>query len=384
MGISSEHIVGRNQKFFVKKETSAGTFIKPIATDAMAVLTTSMVPNIMRKDRTDAYQASRDVIERITGKSEYSWAVDAYYVPSGTKNVAPNCGPFLEALFGTETVNANDVTYSQSSSQTLNTLSLVRHFQDFYMGTMWGCLVDGMTFKMAGGEEPKIHFEGRGMGYTPTGFSTLNGAMAASTTMIVQTVDANMFDVNSVVKIGSDDNSGAGYKVTVSSAAPSFTIEAAATASNSDPVIPFVPTWTDAGVPMTGITGSLTWDSLAFVITSFELSVKAGLKFHDDTAYQQNLSDAVPGFFEITGQIGLRMRKDHIIKLVDRKAFATKALAVVGGGAAQSGTRVEIDLGQCEMEFAEVAVPEAEEATVTIPFKALGSSGNDAITWKHT
>lgn len=387
MGITYEEVLGERQQFFVNPEGTAGTFAKPAATDAMAVKTTKFTPGgPKRKDRKDAYQATRGITERITGKTERSWAVDAYYVPSGTKNTAPDCGPFLEAMFGTETVNANDVTYSQSSSQTLKTLSLVRYFQAWFMEAMWGCIPELMTFKATGGDEPMIHFEGRGMGYAATGYSTLNGAVAASADIIVQTADKFSFNEGSVLKVGDQDNSSAGYEVTDASSAPTLTVETTLSEDSGEAVIPFVPTWTDAGVPLTGIGGTLTWDSLAItaIVTDLELSVKANNRYYDDVALQQHLTDASPGYFDITGKLGLRMRKDALVKILDRQAFATKALALVMGGAAQSGTRLEVDAGQCELDFSDVEVPEEGPAKITLPFKALESSGNDAFTWKHT
>jgi len=389
MGVTYEHILGERQQFFVNAEGTAFTFAKPAAGDAMAVLTSSMNPGgPKRKDRRDAYQASRDTIERITGKTERSWSVDSYYVPSGTKNVAPDCGAFLEAMFGTETVGSNDVTYSQSSSQTLKTLTLVRFWQSWFMEAMWGAIPEMMSLKATGGDEPKIHFEGRAKGYAATGFSTLNGAVVASSTVIVQTADAQAFNENSVIQCGDQDNSGAGYQVTDASSTPSLTVETTLSEDNGEAVIPFVPTWTDAGVPITSIssTSSITWDSLSLVdvLTGFELTVKANNRYYDNLAFSQHMPDAAPGFFDITGKLDLLLRKDTLIKILDRRAFATKAVAVVMGGAAQSGTRLEIDLGQCELDFSEVSVPEEGEASISLPFKALGSSGNDAITWKHT
>ena len=95
--------------------------------------------------------------------------------------------------------------------------------------------------------------------------------------------------------------------------------------------------------------------------------VKANNAYHDNAAFQQHLTDATPGFFEITGKIDMRLRKDVIIKLLAREAFATKALAVVLGGVALLGTRTEIDLGQCEMDFTNVSVPEEGVCTVSTP-----------------
>lgn len=386
MGISSEHLLGERQQFFVNAESSAMTFEKPEAGDAMAVLTTGMTPGgPKRTDRKDAYQASRDVIERIEGKTERSWSIDCYHVPGpGTKNQAPECGALLEALLGTETINADDVTYSQSSSQTLKTLTLVRFFQSWFMEAMWGCIPELWTLKVAGGEPPKHHFEGRAKGYAATGYTTLDGAVSGTDPTVD---DQYAVDVGSVLKLGSDDNSSAGFEVTAQSGAD-LTLADSATAGDGDAVIPFVPTWTDQGVPITSLTSnsSCTWDSLDLTetLTGLELSVKANNRYYDNLAFQQHLVDVAPGFFEITGKLDLLLRKDMLLKILARRAFGAKALAVALGGAAQSGTRLELSLPYCEMDFSDVSVPEEGEANISLPFKALGSSGNDAITAKHT
>lgn len=396
MGINNEHILGEQTQYFVSTEQTSGTYEKPTTTEiakangytkCMAMNTATFTPGgPKRKNRRDAYQSSRDTIERITGKTERSWAIDAYYVPSGTDTTMPDCGLFIEAMLGADaTVNANDVTFAQSSAQALKTLSLQGYNANgWYMETMWGCLVEAMTFKATGGDEPRIHFDGRGMGFAQSGYATANGA-DTSTSLVLQTGEGNMFDVGSVIKIGSDDNTGAGYEVTAISS-DTLTIEASATWIDDAIVLPFVPTWTDAGSPTTGITGSLTWDSLdlSTAITAFELTIKANNRYHDGIAFQQHLADASPGFIDIMGKIDLMIRKDMLLKILDRKDFETKALTVVVGGAAQSGTRAEIAMPYCELDFSDVTVPEEGEASISLPFVALGSSGNDAITWKHT
>jgi len=394
MGINYEDILGERCEFFVKDETTPGTFEFPLATtDGMDVKTADMTPSIVRKNRRDAYQATRGTFERITGKSEYGWSVDAFYTPSGDKDTDPDCGPFIHALLGTRDDNADDITYSQSSSQTLRTLTLVRNFQDIYQEAMWGALVDTMTIKCAGGDEPQIHFDGRAMGFAATGYGTLSAAMVATDAMIVQAADANMFAENSVVKIAADDGTGDfGYRVSVDTSAPTFTIVDSAgvvsiAAADDAIVVPHTPAHGAIGSPATGITGSLTWDGLDLseIVTGFELTAKANNEYHDNAAFQQDLSDATPGFFDFTGKIDLRLRKDMLVKLLDRKTFATRALTVIlGTSAAALGTRAELSMPYCEMDFTNVTIPESGVATVSIPFMLLESAGNDAFTWKHT
>jgi hypothetical protein len=464
LGTAKAHILGREQQFFVSPEDTPGQFAEAATADSMNIKTTSMTPNVPRKDRSDAYMPTRDITERITGKSEHSWSLEAYYVPSGTKNVAPDCGELLRGVMGTEGVNANDVTYSLASTQSFPTFTLHRFFQDLFMEALVGCWVEELTATFAGGAEPVIKASGGAMDYAATGYSltTDSPLAAAATTVNVTAGEGSSFHdpqstsiyAWSVIDVGSDSpteaitafaDAGDSTHVVVTSAAHglqngmvvtiagttnyngTFRISSVATntfeivdtwvaddatgtwttaghivtdrttdALTVAPpietqqtvganVIPEVPTHTDAGSPIAGITGSLVWDSVTMALTAFEITIKNNVKALTDHAFVPHTDDIIPGFREITGKFTAKLRQDFIKKLLERQDRSTTgALAVVAGGAAQSGTRVEIDCGYCEMEYSEVAVPEAEEATVDFTFKALGSSGNDAMTWKHT
>lgn len=382
---TTTYLKGSEQKFYVTRETAFGTYKAPSATEAMAVLTTSIDNKVARKDRKDAYQPTRGVVDRITGKGEVTWSVDAYYVPSGTKNVAPAAGSFLQALLGAaEAVNADDVTYSQGSSQVPYTLTLTS-YTDYLMRCVYGAVVDEMTFKVSGGDEPKIHFGGWGMGYVETGWSLLTVKDPVKSIAYTST-DDYAFNVNSQVTIGSST----GHTVdAVDRSAHTFTVTVDVTGAQAVGVsiVPYVPTWTDAGAPMEGISGSLTWDSadLSATVTSFELSYKGNVKANSDAAFQQYPSDGMPQFYDCTGVIGLRIRRDILVKILDRAAYGGKTLVVVCGGDDLSGTRATLTFAQVEQDWAAIQVPEAEEATISLPFKVCESaSGNDGLVWKHS
>lgn len=410
MGLQTNqgHVLGRDQKLFWVDETVPGTFVKPVtSTDAHApthrnpnVLTTSFVPNFKRKDRTDAFMASRDILERIDDKSEHTWSAEGFYVPSGTIDVAPDWGPIILAAMGVQTVNgATSVVYTLNSVQTLKTLSMTRHFAPpagaIFQEALAGCWVEELGMSFAGGEEPKISASGGAMTYAATGTSTLNGAMVASTTMIVQTADKNSFmtspsavggagaGARSVVQIDDGSSPQTDAEVTVDSAAPSFTIDTPGSHDDAAVVTPFVPTHTDSGSPIAGINGTFTWDSFGLVLTAFEWTLKNNLKMFDDEAFTRDVTDVIPNLREITGSMTFRVRKDHVVHILNRKEFATRALSLaVSGGSA--GTNLAISMPTCEMEFNEVASPQTEEATINATFRALGSSGDDALTITHT
>jgi hypothetical protein len=60
-------------------------------------------------------------------------------------------------------------------------------------------------------------------------------------------------------------------------------------------------------------------------------------------------------------------------------------MRVLAGGAAQSGTSLDITFPACELLWSEAQVPQTEEATINVPFKALGTgTGNNEYTIVHS
>jgi hypothetical protein len=375
MGLSVAHALGRNRKFFVTTEATPGTFVKPAAADAAKILKAQFSPEYSMINRMDS-RATRSLLERMQGKAKVGWSVEAEVVPSGTAGTPPDLHLLYKAALPgyTNTPNTSD-EYKSSDSQTFPTVSMTQHFNDVLMETIWGAWVDSMTLSIKGGETAKVKFEGGAMGYATTGSSTLNGNMVASATMVVATADARNFSNNSVVKIGSADNSGAGYKVTADTSRPSFTIEATASGSSADPVIPFTPAETTAGTPLVGIAGTFTIDSVAVPIVTFEMSTKNNIKAVEDEALTQFATDVIPGHFEWTGNIGIRARKDLILELGKRVAYGNRDIAAVLGTAA--GKRLAIDIDRANFDFAPVEAPESDECMISLPFVAIGSSGTD-------
>lgn len=378
MGITTVHALGRNQKFFAAHEGTAGTFQKPAATDAMKVLMSVMDPQIERAPRTDA-RSTRSLIERITGKGTISWSMTKYIMPSGTAGTPPDDHLLWYAALGgyTNSVSTSD-TYSLSASQTLRTLSLTRHLNEVLQEAIWGAWVDSITINVSGGDQPKVTFEGGAMGHAGTGTSTLNGGMSGSTTMVVQTADGRNFEKNSVVKIDDSDNSGAGFAVTVDTARPSFTVEASVTESSGATVVPFVPSETVAGSPLSQVLGSITFDGTTVPITALDFTIANNHKPFTDEAFQQFPNDIIPGFRDVTGNITLRARKDFILELGKRKAFATRDIVLILGSTA--GAKCTVNVDRAEFNFAAADIPEAEEANIKLPFTALASSSGEDET----
>ena len=97
MGATTDHALGRNLRFFCKKEAAAGGAYGTASQEALAgadaakVLSSSMEFTVTRNDRMDA-RGTRSIQERITGKQEVSWSCESYLLPAGS-TTAPAIDP---------------------------------------------------------------------------------------------------------------------------------------------------------------------------------------------------------------------------------------------------------------------------------------------------
>jgi len=136
-----------------------------------------------------------------------------------------------------------------------------------------------------------------------------------------------------------------------------------------------------------GISGSLVLNSVTLPVTAFDVTVTNGVKALSDEAFEKGTSDFVAGYRSVKGNISVRARKDFIKSLAQRyvqttatadPTFSSVALVVTLGGT--TGYKVVATMSKIEIDFAGIEVPEAEEAVLSLPFTALGTSGSDELT----
>ena len=396
MGVSQLHALGRNRKFYVNEETTyidsenvATDFVKPAGTDAAVVLNASFTPAQERKVRDDA-RASRSALEQITGKKSATWSVESYVLPSGTAGTAPDLGPLFKGAMGTETVSGGTrVTYSLNTNQDLGSFSLTQFFNETFMETLTGCYVNSMTISVAGGEEPKVTFEGESSGlYIPTTTSPSAAQLTAGES--TATVDGSGTGTSFDVHAGEGENFKPGSVISVATdtdlvvtavSNDTITVDSSITFTDDDEVKPFAPTETVAGSPIAGILGSLTLAGNSLPITSFEVTVANNNKGIADEAFVAGTSDYVPGFRDVTGSLSIRCRRDLAIEIGKRLDFGTQAIVVTCGDTAGKKLIVEID--DAEFEVAAVDTPQSDEVVVPMNFRALATSaGEDEIVIK--
>ena len=389
MGQAKLHALGRNLKFFVTPETTLGTYAAlsdpaSSTTQGMRVLSSSMEYNQERVDRADARGDTRSLENRITRRVECTYSVESYLLPSGSAGTVPDIDLLLKAVMGTGTTgtvtvgSVSGVTgckYSLTATQAMDSFCLTRETSGVVQQRMRGCYGGEFTITGSGADEPKITFSGTGIDMWNVGRTTADGAGTSTTSLVVATGTGLQLGTPSAsypaqIDIGALEN----YEVTGVST-DTATITPAASWSDGAVIKPYSPALGDSGVPINGVSGSVTVAGTlsAMPITAFDVTVSNNTKAINDEAFTNLMTDFIPGFRSVTGNITVRANQDQIIELNKRKNFGTRNIEIVLGDSSSTGNYAVISMPKCEFGFGALEIPEAEEATFTLPFTALAS-----------
>ena len=385
MGASTDHALGRNLRFFCKKESAAGgaygTDSQEVlaGADAAKVLSTSMEFTVARNDRMDS-RSTRSVQERITGKQEVSWSCESYILPAGG-TTAPDIDPLIEGAMGGAFGASVAKTYNLTDTNALPTVHMARTANGVFREDIFGAYVEEMTISGSGGEEPKISFSGSAFNYALTGTGITEGTGSSATALITESGNGVNFLVGSVISFNSLDD-----KVVTAKSSDTLTIQSSSW-SDAQAITPTTYTETTAGNPVNGITGSLTLNSVTLPVTAFDVTITNGIKGLSDEAFEKGTSDFVAGYRSVKGSVSVRARKDFIKSLAQRyvqtaatadPSFSSIPIRIDMGST--SGKTVVIFMDTAEIDFGAIDVPQAEEAVLNLPFTALAtSSGGDEI-----
>ena len=392
MGQAKLHALGRNLKFFVTPETTLGTYAAlsdpaSSTTQGMRVLSSSMEYNQERVDRADARGDTRSLEDRITRRVECTYSVESYLLPSGTAGTKPDIDLLLKAVMGTGVEGGSQTVgsvtgvgckYTLTATQAMDSFALTRETSGVVQQRMRGCYGAEFTITGSGADEPKISFTGTGIDMWNVGRTTADGAVVAPTTSLSLDVAAGTglqlgtpsASYPAQIDIGALVN----YEVT-GVTSDTATITPAASWADGAVIKPYSPALDDSGVPINGVSGSVTVAGTlsAMPITAFDITVNNNTKAINDEAFTNLMTDFIPGFRSVTGNITVRANQDQIIELNKRKNFGTRDVEIVLGTTSPAGSYAVISMPKCEFGFGALEIPEAEEATFTLPFTALAS-----------
>ena len=397
MALTQDFGLGRSRRLVVTKEVTLGLALAPNVANGsneFPFTSFSVEHKQERKDRADA-RTTRSDVTRITGKKTTSWSLEAYALPLTLTSPINGYAQLMKAVMGTQTINAGtSVVYSLSDAQNgLDPLNFQEKLDDAAsLRTVLGAVANEFKLSCQGGDECKLSWSGpaKDMGWSGSTTVDAAGALSGGETAVIFT-DANAVDVGSNVQVGTSVGSASdGHLVTAyvrSTKTATVTPAIVGAQAAGVAIVPFVrATGTGfgipAGQPIAGVTGSLTIDAVDCPVVGFELTINNNIKMVDQEAFQVTPRDAIPGFRKVTGEVKILLTKAEAARIGHAKnsSFTVRDLVVNIGG--PTGTnRIQIDMDRCEFEFANIEVPEAEEAVITLPFKALASSaGADEVT----
>lgn len=375
--MSEDYAYGREEIAFVTEESSYGTLVQPTATDAMKILSTDMNFKQERKDRPEK-GSTRSITSRITGRKTADWSLEKFLLPSGAAGTKPDDALLWEALFGTETVNASTNVIYSLAAEPAKSLDIFRedgHFRE----AVCGAVPSKWSLKWGGGDEPKVTFSGEAKDHYMVGSDTLAEDASATTTIVVN--NALQFCIGMLIKVGTENNTGAGYNITaINYTTDTLTLSASVTSQTTGAaVIPLPITPTTAGdvIPVTVGHVKIGSDMIYVTAAGFDIDQKVKLR-NDEFATDSASGHRHPEFREVTLSLTLYFEKAAVKRYNDIKRFTSQDIETLLGDTA--GKKVQVDANQVEFDFTKVDIPDSDEATITLPGKCLGSSGEDEIS----
>ena len=382
--------LGREERFFLKKEATCGVFAKPVSADAIRILSSSMGYGQERVNRDDKDATTRDRRERLSRREEMPWGFESYFIPSGSAGVLPDFSGALEAAFGAVSNDYTTITYSFNQTQHPPSLQLAREESRVSEEVMNGCRVNELSISGSGGDEVKCSFSGYGTAHNASHrahWGTTDGINARID--LSQAGDYELFEADTLVALlqadGTyEDNGGAGYHVaSVDSANNRLTLAVGEIppALVTLPVCPWLPAETTTGTPSLAIVGSVTLDGVAVPVMSWEISLSNNLKVINDEFGSSAPSDMLAMIRDVGGNVSLRLRRDMAINYARTKSFTGRNLIITWGSLTSGGSRCRFLAPNVEFTVPEIEVPEEEEVTISMDFAALQNAvSNDSAT----
>jgi len=276
--------LGREELVFVKKETNCNTLVVPAATDV--VMVTSGLEPAFAPERLDDEQ-KRDTMSHeaaITGRATPgTWTLNAYLKPSGGATTEPEIHALLEAGLGVDVVDATDrLRYALGT--TFDTLSIWRKV-GHTVYAFGGCIVQKYQFDIAGEDFARVQISGQFMQRYFAGYSAADGAVVGdATTVDVTEGTGGRFSVGAYIQLGTDTNTGAGYRITEITADKLKISPGAATGCSSADIIRglYPTTYTEVGDPVHGKVGQATLNGSSWNILTAQVIVNTGLVLYDN------------------------------------------------------------------------------------------------------
>ena len=371
---------GDKKKGFCKLENNLGVPLAPAAGDAFKARAIELGPdNVNREAAND--EGLRGTKGRIQTSRRGRWRTQVLWRSSGSLGVIPDIDPFLVLAFGKKTVNVGvDVVYSQLDDREGNHASIWNKLSDI-VEFVRGAICQTLTIEWTGNGLILLDFAGIAVDYGKTGETTASGAGAGITTLTV--ADLDFLAEHSLIQVGSDDNSGAGFFLTgLDHALEQGTLSANGTWADTDVVKPFMPTpiYTDVK-PIYGAKVSTSLDGGATIQKALggRITINTGLDLLDETEGSEVPTDViVSGGWSVVGETRLLLRKEDVHLYSHAARQIVKDLRISLGS--KDTEILQIDMNQVEFDPVPADIADNGPARITLPWEAKQSAGEDQIT----
>jgi len=372
--------LGREERIFVVPESSFGAADSaPAAGNAMKILESSVTPNEERIIRADK-RNTRSAMDFVRRRQSVEWSLKSYLLPSGSLGTAPDgMDDLLEIAFGTETVNGStsvvyDLAKELASSVTIHRAVGQSASSAVFAEMIRGAVVNQATFDMSGSEETMVTFEGMGADILRAGASTVDSDDGDD--VAVASGDGPKFDVGQYINV--DDQTD--LEITAKSG-DTLTTTNHTGQDNGDAVVPSAcvtsQTFQSGAVPIAGIAGSSSLDSSTFNVVSAQVVLNNNLKMHNDRFGTAKAQDFHANNRQVTGSLTIRLTDSNFLQVAQSRGVTEFDLQLVSGDT--DGSKAQFDLNQLVFDLTAIPSNAEEDILVTLPFTALGSSGDDEL-----
>jgi len=367
-------IVGFEEQVYVSKETAYGVFKAPVGTDAIRVISSGLTASQERVNRKDK-RSSRSISDRISRKKTAEFTLSMYILPSGTAGTPPDITQALEAAFGTYTNNAGTSDVYTLNVDIDSSFTISRILSTDFSESFTGCIFDEIKMKFPGQEEASFEITGTAKEWIRTTGTTVDGATTTSLTFIVA-ADKHL-EIGSVVKIGSNDNTGVGFEITDYDADTLVcTIGATASFGDGDVIVPFFPSATTAGQPLACFPGTISLGGVNMCVSDFEISIKNNLNPRLDCFGAESSSGySASSYREVTFSGTVYTSATNMNMPQATEDFETMEIIVTAGDTA--GHRAISSMPYAELDLVPYEVPEDGELTFTIKGVATAPAGHE-------
>lgn len=376
--------LGREEKLYAVPEVTFGTAVQPVAGDAVRFKSLQFGMNQVQVNRDDR-RATRSYLAKVVRRKDATWSASGYLLPSGAAGTAPDgWDALLKAGFGTEALSGGVSAAYTLLKENTKSLSLHRAIgyaaaTDIAAETMRGCVVNQLQFKLSGQDEALITASGMGKDVLRAGVTTI--VSDSGTAVAVASGKGPLFDAGMYVDVGATS------AVLINSVATdTLTCASHGAGSNGNAISPTIcntsQTFTSTAVPVAGILGSVTLDSASFTVVTAEITLQNGVQMHNDTFGYDSAQSFHLNERTVNGNIAFRLTDANALNIFKTKSFGNSSLTLVCGTTA--GSIATFSLPIVRFDYAAIQIGGAQDIIVTMPFQALGSSGEDELSLTFT